>query len=93
MEQYGQDERIDHRSHADRGLTEQPTIHEGVVARELEKKDVISDRCEINRQIKADNALLRERLRQKQQQQAQQRQDKKKNRDSWERKNFSGSAF
>lgn len=41
-------------------MTEQPTIHEGVVARALEKKGVISDRCEINRQIKADNALLRE---------------------------------
>ena len=60
LERYGHDERIDHRSHADRGLTEQPTIHEGVVARALEKKGVISDRCEINRQIKADNALLRE---------------------------------
>ena len=60
LEQYGHDERIDHRSHADRGLTEQPTIHEGVVARALEKKGIISDRCEINRQIKADNALLRE---------------------------------
>ena len=60
LELYGHDERIDHRSHADRGLTEQPTIHEGVVARALEKKGIISDRCEINRQIKADNALLRE---------------------------------
>ena len=60
LERYGHDERIDHRSHADRGLTEQPTIHEGVVARALEKKGIISDRCEINRQIKADNALLRE---------------------------------
>ena len=60
LERYGHDERIDHRSHANRGLTEQPTIHEGVVARALEKKGVISDRCEINRQIKADNALLRE---------------------------------
>lgn len=60
LERYGHDERTDHRSHADRGLTEQPTIHEGVVARALEKKGVISDRCEINRQIKADNALLRE---------------------------------
>lgn len=60
LERYGHDERIDHRSHADRGLTEQPTIHEGVVARALEKKGGISDRCEINRQIKADNALLRE---------------------------------
>ena len=54
------DARIDHRSHAARGLDEQPTIHEGVTARALEKKGIISDRCEINRQIKADNALLRE---------------------------------
>ena len=60
LERYGHDERIDHRSHVDRGLTEQPTIHEGVVARALEKKGIISDRCELNRQIKADNALLRE---------------------------------
>ena len=60
LEQYGHNARIDHRSHAERGLTEQPTIHEGVVARAMEKKGIISDRCELNRQIKADNALLRE---------------------------------
>ncbi|MGO5028941.1 MobQ family relaxase [Candidatus Agathobaculum pullicola] len=60
LERTGREERIDHRSNTDRGLTEQPTIHEGVVARALEKKGIISDRCEINRQIKADNALLRE---------------------------------
>ena len=60
LERAGHKERIDHRSHADRGLSEQPTIHEGVVARALEKKGIVSDRCELNRQIKADNALLRE---------------------------------
>lgn len=60
LETAGHEERIDHRSHADRGLTEQPTIHEGVIARALEKKGIVSDRCELNRQIKADNALLRE---------------------------------
>ena len=60
LETAGHEERIDHHSHADRGLTEQPTIHEGVVARALEKKGIVSDRCELNRQIKADNALLRE---------------------------------
>ena len=60
LERKGLDERIDHRSHAERGLDEQPTIHEGVTARALEKKGITSDRCEINRQIKADNALLRE---------------------------------
>ena len=60
LEQYGHDAHIDHRSHAERGLDEQPTVHEGVIARALEQKGIISDRCEINRQIKADNALLRE---------------------------------
>lgn len=60
LEAAGHEERIDHRSHADRGLDEQPTIHEGVVARALEKKGIVSDRCELNRQIKADNALLRD---------------------------------
>ena len=60
LERYGYEERIDHCSHAARGLDEQPTIHEGVAARALERQGIISDRCEINRQIKADNALLRE---------------------------------
>ena len=60
LERKGLDERIDHRSHAERGLDEQPTIHEGVAARALEGKGITSDRCELNRQIKADNALLRE---------------------------------
>ena len=59
LELAGHDSRIDHRSHAERGLEERPTIHEGVVARAMEKKGIISDRCELNRQIKADNALLR----------------------------------
>ena len=52
--------RIDHRSNSDRGIGEQPTIHEGVSARIIEKRGGISERCEINRQIKADNKLLRE---------------------------------
>ena len=60
LERTGHEERIDHRSHAERGLLERPTVHEGVVARAMEKKGIISDRCELNRQIKSDNALLRE---------------------------------
>ena len=59
LEQSGQDERVDHRSHAERGLDEQPTIHEGVGARALERKGIVSDRCELNRQIRTDNALIR----------------------------------
>ena len=60
LERIGREERIDYRSHAARGLDEQPTIHEGVTARVLERKGMIADLCEINRQIKADNAMLRE---------------------------------
>ena len=46
LELAGHDSRIDHRSHAERGLEERPTIHEGVVARAMEKKGIIFDRCE-----------------------------------------------
>lgn len=60
LEQKDLDKRIDHRSFADQGKDEQPTVHEGVIARALEKKGIVSDRCEINRQIKRDNALLRQ---------------------------------
>ena len=48
------------RSFADQGITEQPTIHEGYIAQNMEKKGMIADRCEINRQIRADNQMLRE---------------------------------
>ena len=60
LERIGAEARIDHRSHADRGILEQPTIHEGVTARAMEQQGFIADRCELNRQIKADNKLLRE---------------------------------
>lgn len=45
LEQARREERIDHRSHA---------------ARAMERKGITSDRCELNRQIKADNTLLRQ---------------------------------
>ena len=60
LESAGREERIDHRRNAARGLDEIPTIHEGVTAQALERKGIVSDRCELNRQIRADNALLRE---------------------------------
>ena len=51
---------IDHRSFADQGITEQPTIHEGYIAQNMEKKGMIADRCQVNRQIRTDNKMLRE---------------------------------
>ena len=59
LEQSGRAERIDHRSHVERGLDEQPTIHEGVAARAMERKGIASDRCELNQQIRADNTFIR----------------------------------
>ena len=59
IEQAGLEEHIDHRSHAVRGFDEQPTIHEGVEAMHIEDKGFVSERRALNRQIRADNALLR----------------------------------
>ena len=59
LEKSQQMERIDHRSFADQGIDLKPTIHEGVTARVLESRGIVSDRCELNRQIRADNALIR----------------------------------
>ncbi len=59
LERNGVEDRINHRSHSERGLDEKPTIHEGVSARKMEAAGYISERCEINRQIRADNALIR----------------------------------
>lgn len=52
-----QEWKIDHRSYARQGIDQAPTIHEGHKARKMEQEGVISDRCEINRQIKEYNAL------------------------------------
>ena len=60
LEQKNIEARIDRHSFADRGIDEQPTIHEGVTARILEKQGLVSERCEVNRQIRKDNALLRQ---------------------------------
>ena len=59
LDRAGYEARIDHRSHAERGLNEKPTIHEGPRAWKLEKAGYVSERCEVNRQIKADNVLIR----------------------------------
>lgn len=56
-ERAGLDIRADHRSHADRGWTEQATIHLGSAAAELERRQPgSSERAAINRDIAARNA-------------------------------------
>lgn len=51
-------DRIDHRSYADQGVDKIPTQHEGYAARAIAAAGGISDRIELNKQIKAANAEL-----------------------------------
>ena len=60
LERKGVESRVDHRSHAERGIDEKPTVHEGASARKMEQTGFVADRCELNREIRADNALIRE---------------------------------
>ena len=58
----GKDKQIDHRSYNRQGLYIEPTIHEGIVARQIEGEGKIADRCQINREIKERNSI-REQIR------------------------------
>lgn len=51
----GVDVQISEKSHADLGLEQEPTIHEGYVARKMEQEGRSSDRVEINREVQARN--------------------------------------
>ena len=52
------DKQIDHRSYARQGIEQEPTVHEGVTARKMERSGRIAERCEINRNIKSRNRFL-----------------------------------
>ena len=53
-------ERIDHRSYERQGIEQIPTVHVGVSATQMEKKGIVTERGEMNRNIKAANRILRE---------------------------------
>lgn len=67
LAQRGIDERIDHRSHKDRGLETLPTVKMGWQATEQERKGIKTDVGEKNRAIKAYNAEIEQRNKIKQQ--------------------------
>ena len=56
----GSPERIDHRSNAERGIDEIPTVHMGVAACQMEKKGIATEKGELNRNIQKANRLIRE---------------------------------
>ena len=53
-------ERIDHRSYERQGIDQLPTVHVGVSATQMEKKGIVTERGELNRNITAANRILRE---------------------------------
>ena len=60
LEHAGSTERIDHRSNAERGIDEIPTVHMGVVACQMEKKGIATEKGELNRAIRKSNRLIKE---------------------------------
>ena len=60
LERAGSPERIDHRSNAERGIDEIPTVHMGVAACQMEKKGIATEKGELNRSIQKTNRLIRE---------------------------------
>ena len=52
-------DRIDHRSYERQGIDQIPTVHEGYAARQIATKGGISERVEINNEIREKNSLLR----------------------------------
>ena len=60
LERAGSRSRIDHRSNAERGIDELPTVHMGVAACQMEKKGIATEKGELNRNIQKANRLIRE---------------------------------
>lgn len=52
------EQQIDHRSLKDQGIDLEPTVHEGYAAREMRARGEISDRIQMNENIRARNRLL-----------------------------------
>ena len=52
--------KIDHRSYERQGIDKEPTIHEGVVARQMEMDGKIAERCQINRNVRERNSIREE---------------------------------
>jgi ATP-dependent exoDNAse (exonuclease V) alpha subunit len=60
LEQIGRPERIDHRSYARQGIQKIPTVHMGVAATQMECRGFSTEKGAVNREIAAQNRLLKE---------------------------------
>ena len=60
LEQKELPQRIDHRSYARQGIERVPTVHMGVAATQMERRGISTEKCAVNREIAAQNRLLKE---------------------------------
>ena len=60
LEQIGKPERIDYRSYSRRGIQKVPTVHMGVAATQMERRGISTEKGAVNREIAAQNRLLKE---------------------------------
>lgn len=60
LERNGYSDRISEKSNIELGIENEASIHEGYVARQMEKRGEISERCEKNREISARNSARQE---------------------------------
>ena len=60
LEQHGVVERIDHRSYKRQGVDKIPSVHMGVAATQMERRGIATDKGNINREVAAQNKLLKE---------------------------------
>ena len=60
LERIGRPERIDHRSYIRQGVQKIPTVHMGVAATQMEHRGLTTEKGAVNREIAAQNRLLKE---------------------------------
>lgn len=60
LEEKGLSERIDHSSYARQGVEQIPTVHMGVAATQMERRSITTEKGSVNREIAAQNKLLKE---------------------------------
>jgi hypothetical protein len=58
--QIGRPERIDHRSYSRQGVQKVPTVHMGVAATQMERRNLVTEKGTANREIAAQNRLIKE---------------------------------
>ncbi len=58
LEKYSHESRIDHRSYERQNIEQIPTVHMGVAATQMERKGIVTERGNMNREISRINQIL-----------------------------------